>query len=221
MKQKYRSSASLTSNRDISGTSLSPASSRHVTSLLLFLVALVAAGCMSPRAYLDPQYRRAQLTDITSTDNPKPVILDVAFQVNGKDKPSVDAFVRGKVLKVLRSTKVFAECTTGPQASISHLKILVNNLGDIGAAAGKGVALGLTGGLAGAEVADNYEMTVVYTQTDGNSITKTYKHAMHTVFGAHSAPAGMEQVPRELAFGQIMEDMLLNFLSDLQKEAKL
>ncbi len=68
---------------------------------------------------------------------------------------------------------------------------------------------------------DNYEMTAVYTPADGTPITKKYKHALHSTIGAHSAPAGMEPVPRELAFDQIMEDMLLNLLCDLQHEGAL
>jgi hypothetical protein len=194
---------------------------RNVMFLFVFLVALLTSGCFSPKAYLDPQFRRATLIDVKPSDSPKPVVVEASFQVNGKNKPGVDKYVLSRVMKVLRTAKVFAEDNTNQQVKASHLKIIVNNIGDLGAAAGKGVATGLTFGLAGSEVVDNYEMTAVYTPAGGIPITKIYKHAIHSTIGAHSAPPGMEPVPRELAFDQVMEDMLLNFLNDLQKEGAL
>ena len=196
-------------------------SARNVLLLFVFFIALVTSGCLSTKAYVDPQFRRAAFADVKPSDNPKPVVVEASFQVNGKDKPSVNKFVLSRVMKVLRAAKVFAEGNTTQQAKASHLKIVVNNFGDLGAAAGKGVGTGLTFGLAGSEVVDNYEMTVVYTPVAGSPITKTYKHALHTTIGVHSAPPNLEPVPRELAFDQVMQDMLLNFLSDLQKEGAL
>jgi len=191
-------------------------STRNVT--FLFLIGLFTTGCISPKSYVDPQFRRATFADVKPSDTPKPVIVEVSFQVNGKNKPSVDEYVRIRVMKVLQASKVFAAGNMNLQTNISHLKIVVNNIADLGEARAKGFATGFTFGAAGSDVVDNYEMTAVYTPADGSPITKTYKHALHTTFGAHSAPPGLEPVPRELAFDQIMEDMLLNFLSDLQKQ---
>lgn len=195
-------------------------SARNVLLLFVFSIALVTSGCLSTKAYVDPQFRRATFTDVKPSDNPKPVLVEASFQVNGKDRPSVNQLVFSRAMKVLRAAKVFADGNTNRQA-IAHLKIVVNNIGDLGGAAGKGVGTGLTLGLAGSEVVDNYEMTVVYTPAAGSPITKIYKHALHTTIGVHSAPPNLEPVPRELAFDQVMQDMLLNFLSDLQKEGAL
>jgi len=193
---------------------------RQIYLLSVILMGLVTTGCFSPKAYVDPQFRRAKFEDIKPSDNSKPVVVKVSYQVNGKAKPRVDDYVRIRVMKVLREAKVRAEYknqqTAGP-----HLAIVVNNLADVGDAGTKGAATGLTFGLAGCEVVDNYEMTAVYTPADGPPITKKYKHALHSTIGAHSAPVGMEPVPRELAFDQIMEDMLLNLLCDLQHEGAL
>ena len=65
-------------------------------------------------------------------------------------------------------------------------------------------------------------MTAVYTPASGDAISRTYEHSLYsTTIGNHSPPEGMEPVPNELSFDQIMEDMLLNFLSDLQKAGVL
>jgi hypothetical protein len=197
------------------------ASTRNLIFLFVCLIALATSGCLSTKSYLDPQFRRATLVDVKPSDNPVSVLVEASFQVNGENEPAVDKLVLNAVIKVMRATKVFSSIALNKQPNTPNLKIVVNDIGDMGAAGAKGFGTRLTYGLVGSEVVDNYEMTATYTPAGGSPITKIYKHALHSTFGVHTAPPGMEQVPRELAFDQIMEDMLLNLFCDLQKEGAL
>jgi len=190
--------------------------------VLALIVGSICTGCISAKTYVDPKFRKATYQDIKRSDQLLPVTIAVEFQVNGKPgSRQQNIIVSRKILRVLAATKVFVEENSTNVMHAGHLKITVNDFGDMGAAVGKGFATGLTFGLAGSEVVDNYEMTIVYRPANGESITKQYRHAIHTTIGVHSAPAGMESVPPTDAFDQVVEEMLLNFIQGLQKEGKL
>ena len=173
------------------------------------------------KSYVDPKFRDADYLSIKAPDSPRPVVVTAIFQTNGKPKKQLHTLVRKKVTKVLAATRIFTEAANAQTNQAGRLEITVNNVGDIGGAVGKGVGTGLTFGLAGSAVVDGYEMTAIYTPVGGSPVTKTYKHAIHSTVGLHSAPKGMEPVPIADAFDQVVEDMLLNFLRDLQKDGNL
>jgi hypothetical protein len=189
--------------------------------ILVLGLAVICTGCTASKAYIDPKFRDADYLSIKASDSPRPVLVTATFQTNGKPNKQLHTLVRKKVTKVLAATRVFTEPANAQTNQAGRLEITVNNVANIGGAVGKGVGTGLTLGLAGSEVVDGYEMTAIYTPTGGSPVTKTYKHAIHTTIGVHSAPEGMEPVPSADAFDQVVEDMLLNFLRDLQKDGNL
>lgn len=182
--------------------------------------ALLCSGCLASKSYVDPQFRDAGYASVKPCDSPVPVNLTVEFQVNGKPsgrKQVVEA-VRRKITRLLTATRVFMEATPAAASIAGQLHVTINNYADLGGAVGKGFATGLTFGLAGSEVVDNYEMIVTHTPPEGVPITRKYQHAIHTTIGAHKPPPGMEPVPLADAFDQVVEEMLLNFLRDLQRK---
>lgn len=197
---------------------------RNQSLFYLFLMApalaVICTGCLAAKAYVDPQFRGATYQSITNSGSPRPVTIGVEFQVNGKHgNPHQQAFVRPKVIRVIAATKVFIEADSASGPQVGQLQISVNDIGNVGAAVGKGLATGLTLGLAGSEVVDGYEMTVTYTPAGGASTVRKYKHAIHTTIGAHAAPKGMESVPLADAFDRVVEEMLLNFFRDTQRDS--
>ena len=184
------------------------------------LFGFLLTGCVAMKSYVDPQYRSATYMNLAPAKEPKPVVVDVSFQMNGKEDKRLRQLARSRVTKVLRGSRLFYEPDT-QNIQAGKLNIVINNVGNIGAAVGKGIATGLTLGLVGSEVVDGYEMRAVYTPAEGSPLTKNYKHAIHSIVGLHSAPAGMEPVAIQVAFEQVVEDMLLNFLRDLQRENAL
>jgi len=187
--------------------------------LLLLALTTASAGCLSTKSYVDPKFRDATYQSVRTPEAPVAAVITYEFQFNGKHgNKNQDALVRRKSTRVLAATKVFSEVEASAGAAAGQLQIRINNLGDIGSAVGKGFATGLTFGLAGSEVVDGYEMTVIYTPAGGSPTTRFYKHAIHSTIGAHAPPPGMQPVPLADAFDQVVEEMLLNCLRDFQRD---
>jgi hypothetical protein len=192
----------------------------HLHVAFLCLLTLVP-GCFSPKTYLDPQFRKVSYLGLTQAENLRAVVVDVQFQFNGQEKQQMVRSLHARVTTVLRHSKLFYE-TNDHSAPTARMKTVINNFGSVGSAIGKGLGTGLSLGLIGSEVVDGYEMAAAYTPPEeGISLVKNYKHALHTTLGLQKAPAGLQPVNFAVAFDQILEDMLLNFLSDLQKEKVL
>jgi hypothetical protein len=101
-----------------------------------------------------------------------------------------------------------------------EISVIVNDVGDMKAAAAKGFGTGLTFGLIGSHVSDNYEVSVRLTQM-GVVTEKNYQHAILSTVGNASAPPGLTAVPLPMAVNQVADDIVLNFLKDTQSSGKL
>lgn len=183
-----------------------------------FLVCLLT-GCFAPRSYIPTEYRRATYDSLEARTEPLAIRVDLAFHANGADKPRATQQVRRQVSKILRASRVVSDHAVLTNAP--RLTLVINNIANLAEARAKGVGVGLTGGAAGALVTDFYEMTADFQPAAGGSIKKSYKHAIHSTVGAHSAPKDCEPVALETAFERVLEDMLLNLLADLQHEKLL
>jgi hypothetical protein len=99
-----------------------------------------------------------------------------------------------------------------------EIMITVNNFGDTGSAAAKGIGTGLTLGLVGSTVMDGYEMTMTIS-TKEKSVTKNaIRHSLYTTIGNASLPEGVEEVPPNVGFERILEQMILRGLIEFQNE---
>ncbi len=187
---------------------------RLASAIGLFGILFLFTGCLAQKSYVDPTFRNATYLSLKPPANPTPISVQIEFQRNGKRLKKVEPTVRKKVIEVLAVSRMFSEATdSNPGAKLS---VILNNVGDMGAAAGKGFGTGLTLGIVGSRVVDGYEMSVSYTSPSGTEINKQYNHAIHSTIGAHSTLENMEPLPLQQAFDQVVEDMLLNFLKDLQ-----
>jgi hypothetical protein len=65
-------------------------------------------------------------------------------------------------------------------------------------------------------VQDFYELRVTLT-IDGKSVTRGYQHVLITVVGSGSGPTGVAPTTLSAGFATVIEQMLLNALSDLQQ----
>jgi hypothetical protein len=127
--------------------------------------------------------------------------------------------VRNHVERVLRASGVIEPTSEGANYT---LKVVVNNLADLSDAAAKGFGTGLTFGAVGTLVTDYYEVTITYTDSSGKEQSKKYKHALHTTIGNKKAPFdNVEPTTPADAFGTIVEQVLLNFVKDMQAQGLL
>jgi hypothetical protein len=146
------------------------------------------------------------------------LVLTVEFQRNGEPYPKADSTLRDNTERVLRASGVITPATDGGDGQI---RVVVNNIGDRGNAAAKGIGTGLTFGLVGTTVTDAYEMSISIT-ANGKTITRTaIKHAIQTAIGNTTIPAGLETMPPNTAFERVLEQMLLRVLQDMQYTGEL
>lgn len=185
----------------------------------LFAVILILSGCISPKSYVNPRFGGTSYNDIKTVTNKYDAKIEVEFQRNGEEFKSAKQEVRNYVERALRATGVITPVLDNSKIS---LKITVNNIADIAEATMKGFGTGLTFGASGTTVSDYYEVTVIYIDHNGEEYTKKYKHELVTTVGNSSAP--FENVlPTTLAdgFGTIVEQVMLNFIKEMQIEGKL
>lgn len=185
---------------------------------LLLAVCATLSGCISPKSFVDPTFPKLSYEDVKKRPEPLRLKLLVEFQRNGEPFPKADTTLKDNAERVLRGSGVIAPVADAGEGDI---KIVMNNIADLGSAAAKGFGTGLTFGLAGSTVTDAYEMSVSIT-TQGKTITRTaFKHALHTAIGNTSIPQGMEVVPPAVAFGRVTEQLLLRALQDMQNTGEL
>jgi len=178
-----------------------------------WVVLCTSVGCISTKSYVDPIYAKANYEDITRLERPYKLYVVTEFQREGKHIAKLDKELRGHVERVLRGTG-FA--VPAQEEGEGDLTIVVNNFGDKGSAMAKGFGTGLTFGLVGSMVTDYYEMKA--SLVIGGKLVKqqTYKHALHSTIGNADGPQGVKATTPSGGFGDIVEDLMLNFIKDIQ-----
>jgi hypothetical protein len=186
--------------------------------LFIAITLLLLGGCVSTQSFLDPSIQKISYEDIKKRSEPLKLKLIVEFKRNGEHLPGADSTLRDNAERVLRSTGVIVSVDN---QSDGEIKVIVNNIADLGKAAAKGFGTGLTFGLASSTVLDAYEMTVSI-NTNGKTITRTaIKHAIYSIVGSGTPSNGMELIPPHVAFARVVEQMLLSALQEMQSAGEL
>jgi len=188
--------------------------------VFIFAVILGSVGalssCVTTRSYVDPQYHKAGYDSIHRLTAPIPVKLSVQFQRNGQPLPAVDNELRGYVVHTLLATGVLSP-TDDANAAISF-NITANNIADLAAAQAKGFKTGITFGASGSVIDDNYEFSFSYRDAGNQQYQTVYQHAIHSTVGNAASPAGLTPTTPDKAFGVVVEDVVLNFIQELQEK---
>lgn len=185
------------------------------SAFIAVVMALFATACVNPTSYVDPAYGKVSYEDLTRRAVPYQWRLKAEFQRNGVGFPKVDGELLGHVERVVRASGMAVPTS---DAVAPELKVIVNNVADVGQAAAKGFGTGLTFGLAGSQVTDFYEMEIVF--ADGDKVIKKsgYKHALHSTIGNARGPAGLTPMTVSEAFAKVVEQLVLNALKDIETE---
>lgn len=191
---------------------------KFIKILVVFGLSIGLFGCMSPKSFVDPSSQKFTYEDIKRKTEPVKLRLSIEFQRHGSSYPKVDPLLRDSAERTLRATGVI---TPTDVDSAGEIKITVNNTGDIAAAAAKGFGTGLTFGLIGSTIQDNYELTMVIT-IKGKTITKSgIKNSIFTTIGNAAAPDGVQTSPAGVAFSKVLEQMILQALKEIEASKEL
>ena|ERR1700683_1437747 len=160
---------------------------------MLVCCAVLLQGCISTHSYVDPQYHHANYDDLARVEPPYALSIKVQYQLNGADRPKADRSLLDHVQRSLRASGVVVPYE-GMGNADGEISVIVNDVGDMKAAVAKGFGTGITFGLIGSHVSDNFEVTVRLTEM-GVVTEKTYQHAILSTVGNASAPQGLTAVP--------------------------
>ena len=183
---------------------------------------IATSGCLSIKAYVDPQLPRVGYADLLARAAPRPVSLRVDFHRNGEPATLGVSTARETVRAVVEKSKLFSSLLEKPSDDVDRLEIVLDNVGDTGDAAGKGALTGLTFGAKGSQVTDGYVFTATFRAVGKPAVTKTYRHAIHSTIGNAEGPPGLvAEESLRAAFNKVVEGLVLNLLLDLQKEEQI
>lgn len=192
--------------------------SRRDLILAILASCALTQACVSTRTYVDPTYARATYQDLPRLAQPFHWRIVAESQRSGQEFSSLDNSVQKTVERVVRLSGI---AIPAGESATSLLRVTIRSVPDSGGAVDKGFGSGLTFGIAGALVTDNYEMEAELSM-DGEIVKRSeYKHALHTVVGNASYPLQSQPLPVEAAFSKTIEQMMLNFLKDLRISAEI
>lgn len=190
----------------------------------LITVALIGfslTGCLSMKSYVDPALPKVQYADLKPVENKHPVQLFYEFKSKDSLNAAATKQTQAMAVDVLQKSSLFSQVNTAPATSDYKLFLSIDNEPITKDAASKGVAVGLTFGLAGNMVTDGYFCKVTYQAPGKQPINKEYQHALHTTIGNADGPPGLQPYKPMDAIQKIIEELTLNALNDLDKEGAL
>ena len=190
---------------------------------LRFVVALAVCtgvtGCMTVKSYVDPALPVISNTQLPKVQQPQPTTVLFEFKTKGNNNARATSAMSGRVVAAVAQSGMFGQLsTTVSDPNGALLSITINNVADTSGAAAKGVGTGLTLGLAGSLVTDNYICTATYTVA-GKSYETTVHHALLSTIGNHSAPQGLAPMAPRDAMNQIVDQLVWHALAQLDSES--
>jgi hypothetical protein len=149
----------------------------------------LAAPAQAAKIYVDNKLGWVKPEEKVQVANPQPVQLVIDFQTDGVTNAKAIKEVRPIITKYLQQTALFSTLSETPVANGALLTVRFNNIVEKGAA-GKGFKAGLTFGLAGTQVTDNYDIDLALVPASGQEPIRTsLKHAIIMTIGKKADPA--------------------------------
>jgi len=164
------------------------------TLLLAALAVAVPGRVEAAKFYVDNRHGELDPGQKATVANPRPVQLLFAFQTDGQPNVRATNEVKNQVIEIIRASGVFSEISSTPVADGAVLNITFNNIPQRDAAR-RGFMAGLTLGLAGTMVTDNYHVTFEFLPAgNGAPVTRTIDHALHVTVGRTDPPPNADPV---------------------------
>lgn len=195
--------------------------------LLLLAAAAMMASCSDIHVYVAPNFSFAEYGDIRPvTERHKVHITAVFINHIGDADQKLSMSVKNHAERALRATGVLA--IVAVEKADIHIKLRLEhvqeaaNVENLVGNAVKTWAMIFSLGLIVPKFSSGYVMTVVYSDPKHGQIVKEYKHAIYTGGGSKGAPFENGQpTSRDDAFVTVIEELMLNFVHDMQKDGKL
>ncbi|MBX9402661.1 hypothetical protein K4L06_15230 [Lysobacter sp. BMK333-48F3] len=192
--------------------------SRALRATLAALVLSISlTGCMTAKFYVDPALPTVAREDLTPAASPQPVQLLSEFRTQGNANPRASTELRLRAMAAANASGLFSQVGYTPAAGGAQLRVIVDNVPLTKNLVARGVASGMTLGLAGTLVTDGYNATVSYT-ANGKTTEAKITHAVHTTVGNKAGPAGAKPMSVQAASQQMMDQIVWNGLKQLSEQ---
>ena len=156
--------------------------------LALALIVMPTTPLMAAGFYLDNTLGELAPEARAKIADPKPVQLLFQFTTNGADNARAAKYLKPQIFTLVKASGLFSEVSETPVANGAILMITIDNIPEKGAA-GKGFGAGLTFGLAGKIVIDDYVFVAEYVGgPDAQPIKASVNHRLYTRVGRHDPP---------------------------------
>lgn len=184
------------------------------------ILAITGQPLLAAKIYVDRALGDVAAADRASLLEKRPVQLIFEFRTKGAANAKATNYLKEKVQKKLEESGYFSTVSTSPVEGGATLIMVMDNIPEEGAA-GKGVKVGLTFGLAGAKVTDFYESSLEYTSGGGATPVKTVvMHAIHTTLGKKADETiGILVKKYDDAFDIVLRQIVDRGMNDIAKQA--
>lgn len=189
------------------------------------LLALALAGCSTQRFaasyYIDPRPPRASYEDLVVPPNRQPVYLVFDMYSAEGSFPEATRKIGPKIVRILNQSGLFSSVASVGSENIARIQVSMRETAVATGHETKSLPAGLTSGLAGSRGAIVYTFTTYFQPPGKAAIKKVYPHAVHIVEGNSPALGDALPMTASHAVDVMVEQVMLNFLRDLQKDHQL
>lgn len=172
--------------------------------LSLMVAFFLSATEVQAKFLVDATLGEVKAEEKVVVSQPRAVQLLFEFQTDGVTNAKATKEVGPILTEELKATGIIATISETPIEGGDTLSIVINNITEKGAAS-KGFKAGLTFGLAGVLVADNYDAQFSYRRgTNPAPITRTVQHRIYFKFGSKKDPENAVVVKNAKAAVRLM-----------------
>ena len=185
---------------------------------LALMSALALSGCGGARMYVDPTLPMYGANDLPRSAQLRPVQVTFAFQTDGHPNPHVSASLRPRIVAVVAQSRLFSAIVDSSQGGdAAQLSVTINDITTNGNPSRQAMKSGLTFGIAGSMVSDNYVCHATYSW-HGKTEQTTVRHALLTALGNQPGPPGLEPKEAVVAIHWVIDQITWNALKQLSDE---
>lgn len=184
--------------------------------------ALSLSACISPQHYVDPKLGETQMSGLKKPTDPQPIQMLFEFRTKGVANARATTAVKPRVEAELAKSGLFSAVSAEPVASGRKLAISIDNVEPEGQRAGqKGFATGLTLGLDGNTISDDYVCTFTYLEPGHEPVTQEVRHTLYTTIGITNPPKGLTPAPLADAFATVIRQAVDKGLAEIDQASDI
>jgi hypothetical protein len=183
---------------------------------------LSLSACIVPQHYVDATLGETHLSDLKKPAAPQPIQLLFEFRTKGVANARATTSAKPLVEAELTKSGLFSAVSDEPVASGRKLAISFDNVAPEGQNAHqKAFLTGITWGLDGNTLIDDYVCTFTYLEPGHDPVAKEVGHRIYTTAGITNPPKGLTPVPLIDAIGTVIRQAVDKGLAEIDQASDI